>query len=327
MFEMYKTTAQAGVQMLHSWYNQETGLWDGTGWWNSANILHTLIDYQVATSIDLYDPIIALTFERNQHGHFLNNYYDDEGWWALTWLKAFDLTDDTRYLNMAETIFADMQTGWDRACGGGCWWSKRRDYKNAITNELFLLVASRLYQRTTQDHYLDWGTRELKWFLSSGMINEQALVNDGLNAQCQNNSQTTWTYNQGVILGGLTAMSKINGDKRLITLAEKIADAALTNLVDPGGILAEPCETGDCGADGPQFKGIFMRNLLSLYDADQRQVYKDFILRNADSICHNNITSTYQFGLRWAGPVDNADPARQSSALETLNAALLLTRQ
>lgn len=43
---------------------------------------------------------------------FINDYYDDEGWWALAWIAAYDLTQNQDYLNMAITIFNDMAGGW-----------------------------------------------------------------------------------------------------------------------------------------------------------------------------------------------------------------------
>jgi predicted alpha-1,6-mannanase (GH76 family) len=204
----YRVYAGAGIGALQGWYNRATGLWESTGWWNSANALEAVIDFSLRTKTTTYQGIISTTFEKNKKGNFLNKYYDDEGWWALTWIKAYDLTGDKRYLSMAETIFADTQGGWDMMCGGGIWWSKRRDYKNAIANELFLTVAARLYQRTSNRSYLHWAEQEWTWFSKSGMINDQNLVNDGLNSVCQNNGQTTWTYNQGVILGGLKLIRK-----------------------------------------------------------------------------------------------------------------------
>jgi predicted alpha-1,6-mannanase (GH76 family) len=319
----YRAYTGAGIAALLAWYNRATGLWESTGWWNSANALEAVIDCSLRTKTTTYQDIISTTFEKNKRGNFLNDYYDDEGWWALAWIKAYDLTGDKRYLSMAEIIFADMQRGWDMTCGGGIWWSKKRDYKNAIANELFLTVAARLYRRASNKSYLHWAEQEWTWFNKSGMINAQNLVNDGLNSVCQNNGQTTWTYNQGVILGGLVDMHKITGDHSYISKAEAIADAAISTLVDANGILMEPCESsGGCGADGPQFKGIFMRNLSYLYETDSKKAYKEFILRNADSIWLKNRNNANQFGLRWAGPHDSADACRQSAAIDALNAAI-----
>lgn len=81
---------------------------------------------------------------------------------------------------MAQVIFDDMTKGWDGVCGGGTWWSTDRTYKNAIANELFLTVAARLYERTSQGSYLDWANKEWGWFDKSGMIKARNLVNDGL---------------------------------------------------------------------------------------------------------------------------------------------------
>ena len=98
----------------------------------------------------------AATFARIYLTNFINpsGYYDDEGWWALAWLKAYDLTNDDKYLNMAVTIFNDMTNGWDRICNGGIYWAKNHantkgntPYKNAIANELFLAVGAGLYRR------------------------------------------------------------------------------------------------------------------------------------------------------------------------------------
>ena len=77
--------------------------------------------------------------------------------------------------------------------------------------------------------------------------------------------------------------------------------------------------------DGSQFKGIFVRNLYDFSLHCPRPEYRDFILRNAQSIWTNSRNAQNQFGVRWTGPFDTADASRQSSALEALTAAAALT--
>ena len=43
--------------------------------------------------------------------NFLNHYYDDEGWWALGLIHAYDYAGNQAYLDAAVRVFQDMQTG------------------------------------------------------------------------------------------------------------------------------------------------------------------------------------------------------------------------
>jgi predicted alpha-1,6-mannanase (GH76 family) len=316
------TTTSANV--LQQWYNS-SGQWTTTGWWNAANCIEAIENAIVSNNGENFLSVITNTFNLNSSGNFLNAYYDDEGWWAAAWIRAYDLTGDVRYLNMAKTIFADLTTGWDTNCGGGVWWNKSRTYKNAIPNELFLLVAIRLHQRTPGDggtgSFLDWALKEWNWFKASGMINAQNLINDGLTTNCVNNGQTTWTYNQGVILGGLTDLYKVTGDGTYLNQAVAIADATTTMLVDANGVLREPCETTGCGGgDVPQFKGIFIRNLAYLYDVNHKSTYYNLLFKSGHSAWFNDRNAGNQLGLKWTGPFDSADAARQSSAMMAVSA-------
>jgi hypothetical protein len=316
----FNANTAAGVAALQQWYNQGSGLWETTGWWNSANCIEA-VENDIAANNDVqYLAVLTNTFNLNSGANFLNDYYDDEGWWANAWIHAFDLTGNTQFLNMAKTIFADQTNGWDlSSCNGGQWWSKDKTYKNAVANELFLLTAIRLHQRTPNDSgvgsYFYWATNEWAWFQASGMINSQKLVNDGLN-DCTNNGETTWTYNQGVILDGLTELYKVTGNGSYLIEAEQIADATIVNLINPNAVLREPCETTGCGGgDVPQFKGIFIHNLTYLYDETHNTAFYNFLAQNARFTWNNDRNAFNQLGLKWYGPVDSTDAARQSSAL------------
>jgi predicted alpha-1,6-mannanase (GH76 family) len=324
------------VRTLQTWYDPSTGLYKTTGWWNSANAITVLVDYARVSKSTEYDSVLANTFtaapntgeSQKTRAGFLNKYLDDEGWWALAWIDAYDLTHNKAYLAMGESIFADMAGEWDDTCGGGIWWSKDRNYKNAIANELFLSVAGHLANRTSgsaRSGYQSWANREWKWFEGTGMINAKGLINDGLNivggrgaaASCTNNGRTIWTYNQGVVLGGLVELAAADHDPNLKMAAQNIATAAITQLADENGVLHDPCEP-KCGADGVQFKGIFVRNLVLLEKTQPQKSYKSFIDKNADTLWKDAQGRGFQLSERWSGPFDSGNAASETSALDAL---------
>jgi predicted alpha-1,6-mannanase (GH76 family) len=322
----FNANTAAGTAMLQQWYNPQNGLYLTTGWWNAANCVEAVLEDINANNDTQYLPALTNTFNANSNSDFLNDYYDDEGWWTLSWIHAYDLTGNTNFLNMAKTIFADLTTGWDttNTCPGGIWWNKIHNYKNAIPNKLFLSAAIRLHQRTPADgtgvgSYYYWATNEWTWFKASGMINSQNLINDGLNG-CVNNGQTTWTYNQGVILGGLTDLYKVTANASYLGEAVVIANAAIAHLTDGSGVLVEPCESGDCGGDGSEFKGIFQRNLAYLYDESRTTAYYNYLHVNSHAVWFKDRNVFNQLGVHWDGPFDSADASRQSSALMAVSA-------
>jgi predicted alpha-1,6-mannanase (GH76 family) len=318
------------VVRLQQWYDPDTGLWKSTGWWNSANALAILVDYSRVASTQEFTSVLERSFAQHLHPGFLNEFYDDEGWWALAWIDAYDLTQKPEYLEMAGSIFNDMSGGWDDVCGGGIWWSKERGYKNAIANELFLSVAAHLANRAhskeEKARYRTWANREWAWFRNSTMIREDNQINDGLDKNCKNNHKTIWTYNQGVILGALTELSKLHDKTHVLQRANDIADAAIENLTDSQGVLRDACEPNCGGDDVPQFKGIFVRNLSALQHTSPHRQYADFIEVNARAIvAHQDAEAS--IGIDWNKPTTTASAATQSSGLDAVVSALSLQQQ
>ncbi len=333
----YDRKVEAAAEELQTYYDASTGLFNTTGWWNSANALNSLIDYMKSGGSQIYTSDVANTFTNAINeappptpGNFIDTAYDDTQWWALTWLNAYELTHNDAYLQEAETIHSYVTQAWTPSqCGGGLVWQTTNNYQNSITNELFLELSARLYLETRQASYLQWALKELTWFNSSGLINSSHLINDGLTTSCQNNGQTTWTYNQGVILGGLAALSQATGEQSYLTEATQIADAAIGTLVDANGILTEPCTGPTCPTQNPdqtQFKGVFIRNLNTLYQLTGKKEYRIFLNRNASSILENDSNIYDGIGFDWAGPLTAPDQSFNASTLtsglDALNAAI-----
>lgn len=311
------------IKQLMRHYDAGRGLWQTEGWWNAANTTTILGEAAAIDPTNEYLNTLQITFAEapKKFPLFRNEYYDDEGWWALAWIQAYDTTRRIQYLEMAESIFTDMAGGWDETCGGGIWWSKDRHYKNAIANELFLSVSAHLAARERaadrKNGYLTWAQREWAWFARSGMINDHHLVNDGLTNECKNNGRTTWTYNQGVLIGGLAELSTMTDDAVPLKEAALVAHAAITKLTDAHQVLHDRTEP-DCSADTVQFKGIFVRNLASLQKVSPSEDYLKFIRSNADSIWINARTSENEFACRWTGPARADGAAASTSALDAL---------
>jgi len=315
------------VARLLTYFSPKTGRWvtPTAEAWQPALAIESVVNTYERTRHIAYLNVIEKSFARYRGRR--SQFYDDDGWYLNAWLRAYDVTGDPKYLDEARALFAAMSDGWDDTCGGGLWWRRDCAYKNAITNELFLLAAARLHRRTrTDDGYLEWALRSWAWFDASGMINSAHLVNDGLDGSCANNGDTTWTYNQGVILGGLVELWRATGEGLYLESARRIADAAISTLVYPGGILREPNEPSTENKDAQIFKGIFAQGLARLYATDRVEGsnYGAFLAANAEAVWNSSRDESDGLGLIWRGPVARVNAATQTSAGLLLGEVALL---
>ncbi|KAJ5757702.1 uncharacterized protein N7511_006396 [Penicillium nucicola] len=349
-----RSRAQDALKTLQTWYNPQSGIWDTCGWWDGASCMTTVADLAALdpsvmdTATYVFNntfnvgpvsnpapgPEKKTVFTRDSQGsdgvnvtQWLDQAYDDDGWWALAWIAAYDVTKEQTYLELAEGIFESLAAAWGTNCGGGgIPWNPTSTYVNSITNEVFLSVAAHLANRVPdqKEYYVRWAQKEWDWFRAQGFIGENGTINDGLLENCQNNGATVWSYNQGVVLGGLVELNRAAPNNTLLPAANRIAKAAIKTLADSNMVIHEFCEP-QCLPDGTQFKGIFIRNLQMLHKASPDETYKKVILNSANSIWQNDRDEKGGLGVNWAGPIQaTVDASTHSSALDALVAAISL---
>ncbi len=87
------TRSHTAATALLTLYNHDTGLFNTTGWWNSANAITALADTSRLTHDKSLRTTLRNTFDQapKLHPDFLNEFYDDEGWWALAWIDSYEL--------------------------------------------------------------------------------------------------------------------------------------------------------------------------------------------------------------------------------------------
>jgi hypothetical protein len=332
--------AAAAADALMYAYQPDTA-WFRSSWWNSAVAVTALMDWMKRTGRADYRWIVDRTFEVNRvafpagvkssdavQEHFLSRAIDDAEWWGVTWIQAYDLTGDQKYLTEAVTIANYAQGYWDTTrCGGGVYWNAERTYKNAVTNGLYVRLTAALHNRIPGDStWLNRANAGWTWFANSGMINGSTLVNDGINpSTCGNNGQMVWTYNQGLAIGAAIEVWRATGNAAVLTRARQLADAAMTSAtLTRGGILTESCDVGSASCDDnqKQFKGVFMRYLMDLADVTGATSYRTYAQTQANSLWQSDRDALNRIGQRWAGGSPNArDWRTQAGALGALLAA------
>ncbi|KAK3504957.1 glycoside hydrolase [Neurospora crassa] len=332
------TAAKAAIDaMNNAFYNPSEGRWSpDVAWWISGTALQAVLDYMHVTGSRDYLSQAHEIIEKQKaplpwwpqgDGNFRAASTDDTGWWALAMLRMFDLTGDKQYLTIA---MQDEQYIWnywtDTECGGGIYVDiKAMTYKNAIANALYIKLAAGLHLRTGDARYLARALKAHQWFVESGMINAEELINDGLtqdkaNGVCFNNEGPTWSYLQGVVIGGLVELFRTTLNETYIRSAATLANAVISSpQLTPAstGILTDyACEgtAEGCNYDQQSFKGIFARNLGELDVLMVGRPYRTYLEQNANSAYQKARNADDTYGTNWSGPFDGSSLAKQQSA-------------
>ena len=129
--------AETALDVLQTWYNGSTGIWDTSGWWNGANCMIVLAYLALTdenetvrkSATEVFNNTFVVGSKVNPHpnlgkvipepprtgdvqalgivkaSNWTDGSFDDDSWWALAWIAAYDVTKNQDYLDLAIGIF------------------------------------------------------------------------------------------------------------------------------------------------------------------------------------------------------------------------------
>ncbi|GAA6000033.1 uncharacterized protein JCM10292_003591 [Rhodotorula paludigena] len=333
--------AQAAVARMQTWY--ENGVFEWTGWWQTPvlGMAYANLDLALGNHVNEY-LIKDLLIKNDGFGWMIDDYIDDQSWWAMFALRGYQAYRNDTWLDMIQDINVNNTRYWDDTCGGGVLWLTYRPMiKNTITNGLYFSILTRMYRFTGNETHFDFAMNTLNWWLEWAFDVDNGRVWDTITAdysgqsmrECTRSSEQTWTYNSGAFLFGLADLYYATGDDRVLDLGRSIAYAAIRDFSDEEtGILVEHCENDPppepgkppgCQQDETIFKGILMLGMSELYVARPDPNIYNFINTQLLSNVFNNIDETWLFGMWWGGPWNEttAGPKTQINTLCLIAAA------
>ncbi|KAM0753209.1 Six-hairpin glycosidase [Meredithblackwellia eburnea MCA 4105] len=340
--------AEAAVARMQTWYTG--GQYEWTGWWQIPVIgmAYTALDNALGNRVNEL-LIKDLLYKNGGVGYMIDKYVDDQSWWAMFALRAYEVYGNNTWLQQAVNISVNNTLYWDQTCGGGVLWlTYRPKIKNTITNGLYFGILARLYRYTGDLQYFNYAMNTLNWWLSWAFDAPTGRVWDTITAPtdwnpdypsaCNVTGLETWTYNSGAFLFGLADLYYATGNTTLLDLGRTIAYAAMRDFSDQStGVVIESCEhdpqpSSDlppgCQQDETMFKGILMMGMAELYVARPDSNIYNFVNTQLLSVVFNDIDDTWLFGEWWNGPWNEttAGPKTQGNTLAMVSAAAMINR-
>ena len=173
-----------------------------------------------------------------------DKYYDDNAWMVLTYIEAYEVTRESRYLKKAADTLEFVMSGWDEQLGGGIWWHEahKGGGKNTCANAPAALGCLRLAKFKTgkeAEALVEDGRKVVEWTKETlGAPN--GLYNDAINVETKEINHGQLTYNSALMLRSFLALYAHTGKNEYYSEAKKIGEAAEGMLDQKTGMYRDP---------------------------------------------------------------------------------------
>lgn len=239
--------------------------------------------------------------------------YDDIMWWVISLARAYEVTNDPKYLTLSEAGFNRVWSGssvvgdngsYD-SVGGGMYWlwdqnnpSVRTDNgKMACINYPTVIAAMTLYNSTKNVEYLNKAKEIYNW-----ARNNLFDITIGRVADSRHGTGVDWkahTYNQATCIGAAVLLYKETGDAMYLNDAVAAANFTKNYMSDSNGIL--PSEGGE---EQGVYNAILAQYMNQLIVVGNKSEYLPWLRKNINQAWSLRETSTNLTGKNYnASPV------------------------
>jgi uncharacterized protein YyaL (SSP411 family) len=239
-----------------------------------------------------------------------DRYYDDNAWISLALLETYDLTHDSKDLELAADAYSFAMSGEDSALGGGIYWHEdKTESKNACSSGPAMLAALQFYHITREQRYLEAARRLYDWTRArlqdkDGLVFDSISLPDGVIAKAK------YSYNSATLLRASCILHRLTHEQHFLDEAQRIAQAAEKRFVrQKNGIIAG---AGKLGVK-------LIEALLELYQTDHDDHWRQVVARCLNSLRqHRDENGWYAQDWQADSPptgkparlIDQAAPAR-----------------
>lgn len=163
---------------------------------------------------------------------------DDSLWMGLTLVRAYTRSGDPTLLQRAEDVFALARRNWDPRAGGVYWEVQgpgaSDDEKAVVSNAPAVILGVQLYLQTHDPTDLRWSERIFNWLRRNLFDAATGLYRDHVDGTTRPSTvdTATFTYDQGVMIGAMVALSGVDPAAYPLTEAVRLAETAMVYFAE-----------------------------------------------------------------------------------------------
>lgn len=157
-------------------------------------------------------------------GH--DKYYDDNQWMVITFMEAYEVTKEARYLSRAQETLKFSLSGWDEKLGGGIWWHEEHkdETKNTCSNGPAAVACLRVARKHDEKANLEWARKLVAW--TSGKLQDtDGLFFDRVKVEDGKVIKGKLTYNAALMIRANLGLYRATKEEPFLAEAKRIAGA------------------------------------------------------------------------------------------------------